>query len=98
MLTLRLHLDRADAENGAFIVLPGTQTMGQLPDDWVVPTDAEDRAVVCEAEAGDILAFRPLLLHMSRKSARPSHRRVIQIEYAASPLPLPLAWYEQPGG
>ena len=47
---------------------------------------------------GDILAVRPLLLHMSRKSARPSHRRVIQIEYAASPLPLPLAWYEQPDG
>jgi len=99
MLTLRLHLDRADAENGALIVLPGTQTMGRLPDDWVVPADAEERAVVCEAEAGDdILAFRPLLLHMSRKSARPSHRRVIQIEYAASPLPPPLSWYEQPDG
>ena len=98
MLTLRLHLDRADAENGALIVLPGTQTVGRLPDDWVVPADAEDRAVVSEAEAGDILAFRPLLLHMSRKSARPSHRRVIQIEYAASPLPPPLAWYEQPDG
>ncbi len=58
----------------------------------------EERAVVCEASAGDILAFRPLLLHMSRKSARPSHRRVIQIEYAASPLPLPLSWYGQPDG
>ena len=40
------------------------------------------------------LAFRPLLLHKSRKSARPSHRRVIQIEYAASPLPPPLTWHE----
>jgi ectoine hydroxylase-related dioxygenase (phytanoyl-CoA dioxygenase family) len=94
MLTLRLHLDRADAENGALIVLPGTHAMGRLPDDWAVPADAANRAVVCEAEAGDILAFRPLLLHMSRKSARPSHRRVIQIEYAASPLPPPLAWHE----
>lgn len=98
MLTLRLHLDRTEAENGALIVLPGTQTMGRLPDDWVVPADAEDRAVVCEAGAGDILAVRPLFLHTSRKSARPSHRRVIQIEYAASPLPPPLAWYEQPDG
>jgi hypothetical protein len=95
MLTLRLHLDRADAENGALIVLPGTHAMGRLPDDWAVPADAEERAVVCAAEAGDILAFRPLLLHMSRKSTRPSHRRVIQIEYAASPLPPALAWYEQ---
>ena len=94
MLTLRLHLDRADAENGALIVLPGTHTMGRPPDHWAVPADAVNRAVVCEAEAGDVLAFRPLLLHMSRKSARPSHRRVIQIEYAASRLPPPLAWHE----
>jgi len=95
MLTLCLHLDRADADNGALIVLPGTHSMGRFSDDWIVPADAEERAVVCEANAGDILAFRPLLLHMSRKSARPSHRRVIQIEYAAAPLPQPLAWYEQ---
>jgi len=96
MLTLRLHLDRADAENGALIVLPGSHALGRLPDDWAVPPDAQERAVVCEAKAGDILAFRPLLLHMSRKSTRPSHRRVIQIEYAAAPLPPPLAWHEQP--
>ncbi len=95
MLTLRLHLDHASAENGALIVLPGTHARGRLPDDWAVPSDAEERAVVCEADAGDILAFRPLLLHMSRKSIRPSHRRVVQIEYAASPLPPPLVWYEQ---
>jgi hypothetical protein len=94
MLTLRLHLDRANAENGALIVLPGTHARGRLPDDWAIPADVENQAVVCAAEAGDILAFRPLLLHKSRKSARPSHRRVIQIEYAASPLPPPLAWHE----
>lgn len=94
MLTLRLHLDRADANNGALIVLPGTHAMGRLPDDWAIPADVDNQAVVCAAEAGDILAFRPLLLHMSRKSTRPSHRRVIQIEYAASPLPPPLAWHE----
>jgi hypothetical protein len=29
MLTLRLHLDRADAENGALIVLPGTHALGR---------------------------------------------------------------------
>jgi Phytanoyl-CoA dioxygenase (PhyH) len=98
MLTLRLHLDRADAGNGALIVLPGTHAMGRLPDDWTVPADAEERAIVCEADAGDILAFRPLLLHMSRKSIRPNHRRVIQIEYAASPLPQPLTWYAEASG
>jgi len=95
MLTLRLHLDRTDADNGALIVLPGTHALGRLTDDRALPYDAEERAAVCAADPGDVLAFRPLLLHMSRKSTRPGHRRVIQIEYAAGPLPPPLAWYEQ---
>jgi hypothetical protein len=95
MLTLRLHLDRTSADNGALIVLPGTHALGRLSDEWALPPDVEARAFVCAADPGDILAFRPLLLHMSRKSTRPGHRRVIQIEYAAAPLPPPLAWYEQ---
>jgi hypothetical protein len=89
MLTLRLHLDRADAANGALLVLPGTHALGRLPDDWIVPPDAQERAVVCEAEAGDVLAFRPLYClclarardrviggsFRSNTQPRPSHRR-----------------------
>jgi ectoine hydroxylase-related dioxygenase (phytanoyl-CoA dioxygenase family) len=91
MLTLRLHLDPADTNNGALVVIPGSHRQGRLSG-AAIPTD---RAVVCAAAAGDVLAFRPLLLHMSRKSASAHHRRVIQLEYAAAALPSPLAWYEQ---
>jgi ectoine hydroxylase-related dioxygenase (phytanoyl-CoA dioxygenase family) len=91
MLTLRLHLDATDGDNGALIVMPGTHSRGRVHETWVASDDA--MPVICAAAAGDILAFRPLLLHMSRRSARPAHRRVIQIEYAAAPLPPPLMWY-----
>ena len=93
MLTLRLHLDATDADNGALIVAPGSHSFGRLPETWAA-ADSNTAAIVCAAAAGDVLAFRPLLMHMSRKSAHPSHRRVIQIEYAAAPLPPPLLWYE----
>lgn len=95
MLTLRLHLDAADEDNGALIVMPGTHLRGRLPETWTAPGDAAV-PVVCAAAPGDVLAFRPLLLHMSRKSKRPAHRRVIQIEYAAASLPPPLIWHTDP--
>jgi ectoine hydroxylase-related dioxygenase (phytanoyl-CoA dioxygenase family) len=95
MLTLRLHLDATDEDNGALIVMPGTHVDGRLPETRVAPDDAAG-PVVCAAAPGDVLAFRPLLLHMSRKSKRPAHRRVIQIEYAAASLPPPLMWHAEP--
>ena len=32
-------------------------------------------AVLCEAQAGDVLLLGPLLLHASRKASLPRHRR-----------------------
>jgi ectoine hydroxylase-related dioxygenase (phytanoyl-CoA dioxygenase family) len=95
MLTLRLHLDATDEDNGALIVMPSTHLRGRLPETWMAP-DEIVRPVACAAEPGDVLAFRPLLLHMSRKSKRPAHRRVIQIEYAAASLLPPLMWHTDP--
>jgi ectoine hydroxylase-related dioxygenase (phytanoyl-CoA dioxygenase family) len=94
MLTLRLHLDATDEDNGALVVIPGSHARGRLPESMAT-SDHTAAPVVCTAAAGDVLLFRPLLLHMSKKSARPTHRRVIQIEYAAEPLPPPLTWYEE---
>lgn len=95
MLTLRLHLDAADGENGALLVSAGSHRQGRLPEGDIASIVEASAVVLCAASVGDVLAFRPLLLHMSRKSLRPNHRRVIQIEYAAAPLPPPLQWYER---
>ena len=91
MLTLRLHLDDCDADNGALKVIPGSHRDGILtPSDiqrWRQNTEA-----VCTAPAGSILAMRPLLLHASSQAVRPKHRRVVHLEYAMDGLPGGLEW------
>lgn len=87
MVTLRLHIDDADRCNGALRVRPGSHHCRTL-DEESEHTDEE----FAEARAGEILAMNPLLVHASSKASSPSRRRVLHIEYAASPLQEPLAW------
>jgi ectoine hydroxylase-related dioxygenase (phytanoyl-CoA dioxygenase family) len=91
LLTVRLHLDAADATNGALHVLPGSHRSGRLSGEAIQAWRSQE-AVCCVADRGDLLVMRPLLLHSSSAASQPSHRRVIHIEYAAIDLPPPLAW------
>jgi len=89
MLTLRLHLDDANAENGALRVMPGSHAEP--------PQSPPDGFVLIEAAAGDCLAMRPLLSHSSAPSQEgsPRHRRVIHLEFAADrSLPGDYEWRE----
>jgi ectoine hydroxylase-related dioxygenase (phytanoyl-CoA dioxygenase family) len=92
MLTVRIHLDRADESNGALKVIPGSHAQGRL-----TPLEIErwkqSPASSINCDAGGILLMRPLLLHASSIAVAPSHRRVIHLEYAAQPLPAGLEWY-----
>jgi ectoine hydroxylase-related dioxygenase (phytanoyl-CoA dioxygenase family) len=93
MLTVRLHLDDCQATNGALRVLPGTHAWGRLTRDRIRRLREEVPEVICEAPQGSALLMRPLLLHASSPARQPSHRRVIQIEYAdQGALPAPLVW------
>lgn len=98
MLTVRLHLDPADASNGPLEVLPGSHRVAddelEVVGRWlgVVP------AVSCLVPAGGAVLMRPLLLHASGGSRRPDHRRVVHLEFAADPLPGGLDWYEDVPG
>ncbi len=94
MLTVRIHLDDADADNGALWVVPGSHAGGRL-----AAADAAQAAHaacthLCAAHAGDALLMRPLILHASRKSSSARPRRVLHLEFAADPLPVPLRWHE----
>ncbi len=89
MLTLRIHLDDATEENGALRVIPGSHHGSST-------TEVAGVGRLIVANAGDVLAMRPLLSHCSG----PSHprtrcqRRVIHLEFSASPqLPDGFAWY-----
>jgi hypothetical protein len=92
MLTLRLHLDDADEENGALRVLPGTHKLGKLDAARIQSLRAEIPEHVCTARAGDVLLMRPLLLHASGKSTSQRHRRILHIEFSGFELPGGLVW------
>ena len=90
MLTARVHLDAATADNGPLKVLPGSHRAGKS-----LELSGEPHTVL--AAAGDVLLMRPLLAHCSGKS-RPDinfHRRVLHLELAAGEeLPDGYAWHD----
>ncbi|MBL9168973.1 MAG: phytanoyl-CoA dioxygenase family protein [Verrucomicrobiales bacterium] len=94
MITVRLHLDDADASNGALRVLPGSHRWGRLSAERIQRLRAEQPEFLCLASAGDVLLMRPLLLHASGRSTRGHHRRVLHLEYAGFALPGGLDWNE----
>jgi len=94
MLTVRLHLDDADADNGVLRVLPGTHRLGRLNAESIAKCRETHAEVLCTVKAGDALLLRPLLLHASSRSTSERRRRVLHIEFAGFSLPSQLAWQE----
>ncbi len=95
MVTLRLHLDDCNADNGALRVLPGSHRDGELNGEAISNWSDRQTAVMCEVPKGGALFMRPLLLHASAAALRPMHRRVLHVEYAATDLPNGLKWSER---
>lgn len=98
MLTVRLHLDDADADNGALRVLAGTHRLGRLSAESIAECRETHTEVLCAAKAGDALLMRPLLLHASARSTSERRRRVLHLEFAGFSLPPPLEWQLQESG
>ncbi len=92
MLTLRVHLDRCGAHNGALEVLPGSHSAGRLNGAAIADQVAGRSGVSCIVEVGGVLAMRPLIVHRSKRAAASGHRRVLHLEYAGCGLPPPLTW------
>ncbi len=97
MLTVRLHLDPADADNGPLEVLPGSHKVGDAELDVVGRWLGVVPPVSCLVPAGGAVLMRLLLLHASGAANRPGHRRVVHLEYGAGPLPGGVEWYEPAG-
>ena len=96
MLTVRLHLDPADEDNGALRVIPGTHRLGRLATEPIRELRSRQPDVLCGAAAGDALLMRPLILHASGRSSGLRHRRIVHLEYAGFRLPEGLEWAEAP--
>jgi len=87
MLTLRIHVDDCDVEAGAVRCVPGSHRRGRLSEEDIRDlVDNDNHAVMWTAAAGDILAFRPLLLHASSKASSPTRRRILHLEFVPSVL------------
>ena len=94
MLTLRIHLDDADNNNGALYVSPGTHSLGKIRPEDIKATVGKYGEVCCKVEEGGVMLFRPLLLHRSGKMMNRKSRRVVHLEYTAASLDGGLVWSE----
>ena len=94
MLNVRIHLDAADEMNGAVWVSPGSHHLGRIPAKEAARAAKHLGTHLCTVAAGDVLLFRPLTLHASRKAISNRPRRVIHLEFAGVSLPPPLEWSE----
>lgn len=92
MLTLRVHLDPVPAANAPLLVAPGSHRLGRIAEaDYPKVVEACGVAT-CLAEAGDVWIYATPILHASEPAVDPSHRRVLQVDYAADELPGGLEW------
>lgn len=92
MVSLRIHLDDCDEQNGAIKFIAGSHLHGVLGRDAIEEWKEQQRETICPAARGDIIAMRPLILHASSTAKTPSQRRVLHLEYAAAELPTTLDW------
>ena len=90
MLTLRIHLDPVTQKNGPLEVAVGSHLNGKQSSDV-----HESKKIL--VNAGDVLAMRPMLSHMSGSSDPDSkmHRRILHLEFAANRnLPDGYDWHQ----
>ena len=92
MITARIHIDPADAENAPLLVAPGSHRLGRIPVELVDQVVDELGSAACCANAGDIWVYSTPILHASERSHSPVRRRVLQVDYSADILPDGLAW------
>ena len=93
-ITLRIHLDDADQQNGALKVIPGSHHR-RLSHEEIALITQHSLPHVCEVGCGGVYLMKPLLLHASAKTVNQKHRRVIHLEFNSLDLPNGLTWAEK---
>ncbi|ADF52510.1 MAG: phytanoyl-CoA dioxygenase [Zunongwangia sp.] len=91
-ITIRIHLDRTDRNNGALKVIPKSHLNGVVrteSKDWNI-----DNEFLCDVERGGAMLMKPLTLHASNRTTNGKQRRVIHLEFNKHNLKEPLDWLE----
>ena len=93
MLSLKLHLDDCE-EASAMRVVPASHQYGRLPEDSIEQFTRYD-VTRCVVGRRGIVAMRPLLLRASSPATELGSGRVVQLDFCARSLPVPLEWRER---
>lgn len=92
IVTIRVHLDKTEKENGALKVIPTSHKKGiyRLETiDWNKETEH-----ICEVKKGGVMLMKPLTLHASERTTNHKQRRVLHLEFSTKQLAKPLQWQE----
>lgn len=92
MITLRVHIDPVTQTNAPLLIAPRSHRLGRIPEIEIPAAVARCGVATCLAEPGDVWAYATPILHASERATKPSHRRVLQVDYAVGELPGGLAW------
>ncbi len=92
MVTLRAHLDDVPASNAPLLIAPGSHSFGRIPVGDVDEVARRCGTKACIAEAGDVWLYATPILHASNAATAATSRRVLQVDFAAEPLPDGLEW------
>jgi ectoine hydroxylase-related dioxygenase (phytanoyl-CoA dioxygenase family) len=92
-LFVRIHLDDCLIENGAMLIAPKSHKFGIFKNKEEIEKIVAGETLCCEIKKDGVMFITPLLLHKSPYSITSKKRRILQIEYAATPLINGLEWY-----
>ena len=92
MVSLRLQIDDCGHDNGPLLALRGSFRLGRVSASEIKRHVTGHATEVCCANAGDVVAMRGLTIHASERALRPSHRRVIHVDFSSAELPCGLEW------
>ncbi|MFT5618133.1 MAG: ectoine hydroxylase-related dioxygenase (phytanoyl-CoA dioxygenase family) [Arenicella sp.] len=93
IITIRIHLDDTDEQNGALKVIPKSHSNGISR---LETLDLEtEQETFCSVERGGLMLMKPLLLHASNRSTGNKQRRVIHLEFSNRELAGELNWAER---
>lgn len=91
MVTVRIHLDTANKQNGCLKLIPKSHLLGLLPTESIEHYIGSD-IMYCEVKKGGAVIMRPHILHASEKSLNDLPRRVLHFEYSSFQLPKGIEW------
>ncbi|MDB5697120.1 MAG: phytanoyl-CoA dioxygenase [Sphingomonas bacterium] len=92
MVTIRIHLDPVPKDNAPLLIAPGSHRLGRVSEPEIHAAVQRCGTATCLAERADVWVYATSILHASAASSGHGHRRVLQIDYSAEKLPVPLEW------